>query len=227
LHDLLELLSIFAASTFFRFADTSAFTQHADDVMVSEACQLVPSSFCEEWLSLAFVTNDAGLVARLRSKLMNHSTKVSDYKDTTGMPLIIDSTRFVELLLRLDSGPMDSKKDDNLALAVKTAQASPCRFAFIQKLGYRYSPRREKTWDRCILAEAAQQSGYTRFSKAQFFILFLAQGALVLFSKLYPAFKERHICQMVGLIKISMIGAGKGHKVKAVERWQQELSWEV
>jgi hypothetical protein len=29
------------------------------------------------------------------------------------------------------------------------------------------------------------------------------------------------------LIKISMIGAGKGHKVKAVERWQQELSWEV
>jgi hypothetical protein len=131
-------------------------SRRADDVMVSEACQLVSSSFCEEWSSLAFVTNDAGLVARLRSKPMNHSTKVSDYKDTTGMPLIIDSTSFVELLLRLDSGPIDSKKDDDLARAVKTAQASLRRFAVIQKLGY--NPRRESTWERCILAEAVRRA---------------------------------------------------------------------
>jgi hypothetical protein len=134
----------------------SGLSRRADDVMVSEACQLVSSSFCEEWSSLAFVTNDAGLVERLRSKSMNHSTKVSDYKDTTGMPLIIDSTRFVELLSRFDSGPIDSKTDDNLAVAVKAAQASLRRFALIQKLGY--NPRREKTWERCILAEALRRA---------------------------------------------------------------------
>jgi hypothetical protein len=137
----------------------SGLSQRADDVMVKEARHLV-SSFCGEWSSLAFVTNDGGLTSRLRQTSMNHqSSRQSHQEDATKqMPLIIDSTRFVEVLSRISrNDSLDSKyEDDNIWLSMHTAQESLRHFATLQKLGY--NPRREKTWERCVLAETMRRA---------------------------------------------------------------------
>jgi hypothetical protein len=140
----------------------SGLSQRADDVMVKESRHLV-SSFCGEWSSLAFVTNDGGLTSRLRQTSLNHQklSRQSHQEDasTKQMPLIIDSTRFVELLSRISRDDLfDSSKyeDDNIWLSMHTVQESLRHFAKLQKLGY--NPRREKTWERCVLAETMRRA---------------------------------------------------------------------
>jgi hypothetical protein len=129
----------------------SGLSQRADDVMVKESSHLV-SAFYEKkhWSSLAFVTNDGGLAARLRRKAQGPSRE-----ESAEMPLIMDSTRFVELLYRIDEDRLLSKYNHSDSLAMQAAQDSLRGFVKIQKVGY--NSRREKTWERCVLAETLRR----------------------------------------------------------------------
>jgi hypothetical protein len=134
---------------------------------------------------LCFVTNDGELQSRLRrvhdrEEETNGRTTIRTRRSvaaasmevvsTTSLrtgPLILDSTSFVELLSAMDATADSWSEDKNqsylssrtnsvLRLAMDQAHESLKKFAQLQKT--RYNPRREKTWERCILAEWLQRA---------------------------------------------------------------------
>jgi hypothetical protein len=136
---------------------------------------------------LCFVTNDGELQSRLRrvhergEKETNGRTTIKRKRNiasasvkerpTTSIrtgPLILDSTGFVELLSSMDTTTDSWSEDQNpsyyyssrtnsvLGIAMDQAQESLKKFAQLQKT--KYNPRREKTWERCILAEWLQRA---------------------------------------------------------------------
>lgn len=124
----------------------SGLAQRADDVMVKEGRHLL-STFCNgDWSSIAFVTNDGGL----RQKLISQATRLSSQQDSR--PLLMDSTRFVELLSQQQSSDHHSEQNSSILLDTKESLR---KFSALQKIGY--NTRREKTWERCILSEALLQ----------------------------------------------------------------------
>lgn len=138
----------------------SGLSQRADDVIVKEAGNLVSSFSDNQWSSLAFVTNDGGLASRLRKKSLHQDAT----KQNKNMALVIDSTRFFHLLSRMEgeggnsyfSSSKTCENGERLALAMERIQESFRQFAALQKIGY--NPRREKTWERCVLAERMRRT---------------------------------------------------------------------
>jgi hypothetical protein len=88
------------------------------------------------------------------SRESRESRTLQPTRTISGTPLVLDCTCFVELLSRVeDPDTIDSSKAD---LALNATQESLRRFAAKQRLGW--NPRREKTWERCVLAETMRQS---------------------------------------------------------------------
>lgn len=120
----------------------SGTSQRADDVIVRESSFLASNFYNDDWSSLGFVTNDGGL----KQRLIRRSGSSCDKRS-----LIMDSTRFVELLDQCEEVDAQNSSKSALSSSMKVTEKSLKKFAQLQRLGY--NPRREKTWERCVLAE--------------------------------------------------------------------------
>jgi hypothetical protein len=129
----------------------SGLTQRADDVMVKELRHLALVFCNDDWSSLCFVTNDRALQQRLTQRITSITSSGSDPGKRS---LLMDSTRFFDLLSKQDK---DYKCDtnDRASYLIRQAQKSLQDFATMQSL--RYNAHREKTWERCVLAEALRR----------------------------------------------------------------------
>lgn len=128
----------------------SGLTQRADDVIVKESSHIVSNFYNNDWSKIGFVTNDGGLKQRLiqRSGGSSSPSSIGSKKRS----LIMDSTRFVELLAQCqDDENQDYLNSSILHNSIQIAEQSLYDFAKLQRLGY--NPRREKTWERCVLAD--------------------------------------------------------------------------
>jgi hypothetical protein len=126
----------------------SGISRRADDIMVKEGRHIVDTLCNGNWSSISFVTNDIGL----RQKLIKQSIRLS-LKNLR--PLMMDSTRFVELLMQQQQCVETEDHAQDIFCPIQETQNSLRNFASIQKLGY--NSRREKTWERCVLAETLLQ----------------------------------------------------------------------
>lgn len=132
--------------------------------------------------SLGFVTNDGGLIGRLLQNenkkyfRLNNKDKSRESEDNSSKdcvasrdcarPMMIDSTSFVEILSSIEEeneeilDNIESSGGTEMVvvdLAMKDTIESLRRFA-TTKTRQGWNPRREKTWERCILAENLRQS---------------------------------------------------------------------
>jgi hypothetical protein len=121
-------------------------TRRADDFIVKEASRLA-SLRQNGWSeSMAFITNDVGLRQRLQKRFLRSGESC----------LVIDSTRFVALLNQTEI----VMEENDMATAVAKTQQRLQRFAAIQRR--RYIPRKESTWERCVLAESMRLAFFRR-----------------------------------------------------------------
>ena len=151
----------------------SGLSKRADDIIVKEAAYLQAgdcvgtySSDTAERAPIGIVTNDRGLVMRLLPLSNRSSTQESPTPATSRSndgPLIIDSTSFVELLFRcsdednIDQKPFLNHPDTQILLRnLQEVRDSLKTFSKQHKIGY--NPRREKTWERCVVAETMRRT---------------------------------------------------------------------
>jgi hypothetical protein len=145
----------------------SGLSQRGDDVMVQEArhwrdayttTNNTDHDNDNDFHNLCFVTNDNGLQGRLR-RLGSDDSRKRVLKTTNG-PLILDATVILELVREMDNDTTNSNynkdalhvfhSDGALYQSVQRAQENLQTFSFQKKLNL----RREKTWQRCVLADA-------------------------------------------------------------------------
>ena len=155
----------------------SGLSQRADDVIVKEARHLssLPSKITEgghslQYSKVAVITNDGGLASRLRRQ--NHYGFASSRGkganttriESSTIPVTIDSTRFVELLSRptfsnsylLEQQIVGLEDYTAILHEIDKAQKSLRQFCKVHQLAF--NPRREKTWERCVLAETTRRA---------------------------------------------------------------------
>lgn len=129
----------------------SGLNQRADDVIVKEA-QHLASAFCnDDWSSLCFVTNDRALQQKLCHRIAQYASVGSSSEDRS---LLMDSTRFSALLPKQDKA-CPRTEQDQMFDKIRQIRTSLHDFARLQRVGYH--PRREKTWQRCILGESLRR----------------------------------------------------------------------
>lgn len=158
----------------------SGLHQRADDVILAESGCLKTRFFNNKgWGSMAFVTSDRELNYDLRKQSfsqhdMDYASRrrrrvgkmnsddadsVLDVKMHSDIPLFCDSFQFVELLLRVP--PLEWDGNDVVSLkaarAVEVAKESLVRFSKLQRRRS-VNPRRESTWERCVLSETFRLS---------------------------------------------------------------------
>jgi hypothetical protein len=154
----------------------SGLHQRADDIILAES-EFLNSFFYDNqgWSSMAFVTNDRELNFKLRVRststsadsnfLLNRRSKEEfGTKSKTHCmlpsdgPLFCNSCHFVELLQQV---PQTAQHEQNIVMwnakqAISDAEESLIRFSINE--GRRSKPRRESTWERCVVAETFRRS---------------------------------------------------------------------
>jgi hypothetical protein len=153
----------------------SGLRERADDVILAES-RFLNSLFYNNqgWRSMAFVTNDRELNFKLRRQSsstptesslrrnrmggVNDSESTADGNLNSSGPLFCNSCHFVELLQRVSQ--LERNNHDvvsrNAAQAVSEAKESLAMFSMNRGRGS--NPRRESTWERCVIAEAFRRS---------------------------------------------------------------------
>jgi hypothetical protein len=115
--------------------------QRADDLMMQEGRALQQCYLGNQpnYHDLCFITNDIGLQQRLKKLGSDPNLRV---RNTDG-PLLLDSTRFVELAKEMDTiqpqPPWVNRVEENLNAFCKL---------------HKINSRRESTWQRCVWADA-------------------------------------------------------------------------
>ncbi|CAJ1958476.1 unnamed protein product [Cylindrotheca closterium] len=144
----------------------SGLTQRADNVMVKESAHLAKSFCNEDWASLCFVTNDMGLQGRLIKRANANSPKMTCPR----RPLLMGSTRFVEILDSYHNDGSYGCGIDKESCRVYKAQKSFEKFAKLREA--KYNPSREKTWQRCVLGEELRRSYLCSYQDTEFSNIF-------------------------------------------------------
>lgn len=154
----------------------SGLQQRADNVILTES-EFLNSFFYNNqgWRYMAFVTNDRELNFKLRQQSsstpaehsfqLNRKSEVklghesiADGKLDSDGPLFCNSCHFVELLrnVSLLENNEHSPVRWNATQAVSDAEESLFKFSITK--GRRLNPRRESTWERCVIAETFRRS---------------------------------------------------------------------
>jgi hypothetical protein len=135
----------------------SGLSNRADRVILQEFKRLV-STEMHAVRSMAFVTSDRELNFKLRRQSVWRTSResVDETLCDTSMhstPLFCDSTRFLDLLRtsRTNSDWMDDERNEAMESRILDAKQSMSLFHKQQRR--RYNPKREKTWERVVLAE--------------------------------------------------------------------------
>jgi hypothetical protein len=128
----------------------SGLSKRADDVILHESKELVKSiEVSNFWGSMSFITSDQELSYKLRRQ-----SSLDDHESSKYSPLFCDSTRFLELLRRTPAESLHTKDEchqEQILEALLDVKESLSSFYKHQRRGY--NPRREKTWERVVLAE--------------------------------------------------------------------------
>lgn len=132
----------------------SGLSQRADDVLLKESQQLASLSGAplSKWKSMAFVTSDRELNYKLRRQASSTTRHLSVVEDP--LPLFCDSTRFMELLRQSKVNPSMMERtatDKIIRQTLVEVKESIVEFHKDRRRGY--NPRREKTWERAVVAE--------------------------------------------------------------------------
>lgn len=126
--------------------------------------------------NLCFVTNDGGLHGRLRQLGSDPRLRVFN----TNGPMVLDATRFIELVKEVyvvdkkQGGDLVDNNNNNELLvgtnneclhrSMKIAEGQLAAYAVAQQK--KYNPRRELTWQRCVLGDAMVR-GYSEQQQQQ------------------------------------------------------------
>lgn len=128
----------------------SGLSQRTDDVIVKEIETLTS---LDENICLAVVTNDVGLTNRIRKKFDQMSLCWRDDRDIEHQYLTLDSTRFVDILHTQDINITNNEREVQNCLQ----EAKDSIAAVKVKLRNPLASRREKTWERVVLAETLRR----------------------------------------------------------------------
>jgi len=125
----------------------SGLSQRADDILVNEVDQLLQG---DAETSLAVVTNDVELTHRIRKRFLSVNPSVS----SRTLHLTLDSTGFVEVLNNLKAEL--SNDEERIQQSLRETEGAISKFR--SKLRHGLASRREKTWERVVLAEVLRRS---------------------------------------------------------------------
>jgi hypothetical protein len=143
----------------------SGLSKRADDVIIQESKRLVSSQNHGDGSSMAFVTSDRELNYQLyRQSVWQDFRECGNDDDTScdeclqSAPLFCDSTRFLELLRLLETN-LDWMEEDTSQEIESSLLDVKQRISLFHKQQRRgYNPKREKTWERVVLAETFRRS---------------------------------------------------------------------